>query len=504
MFFFSFLLFSTIKFDVQKDHFQAMNDETISLYGYEDLSFIPPTGFTNIILTLCGKQFINPQNPFPDPVKAIANQTNAYLLSLEQRYFANSIFTPNTSTDNLEFLTIDQILQDIVEVISYQQNKCLNNSCNIFLVGSSESADILSWFRMKYPQLSVGLWSSFGMTDTPVFDYDFDPNLIKRLKLQSEDCYITTTQILASLEWSITKGSKESIYKLFDFPLETDERAAMYMFTEMFSLLDDLANDGSDMFSDYCSNVSKTKSYENFATYFKNVLTRSGYTSQQFNPFELQNTSISFEHKDERLWWYMKCTQKGRFHISNGLRAEEIDEKFFRDICIHLFQFDPKIFSFSPINSTRTIFGGKDYRGTNAIFTRSKDDLNYGIMPNEYERNNIKVFELPNAGESFDLRTYITQPKEEKDIKTVIEETAVSWLQDECNSKCEHGNCILQKCVCNDEWSGEFCSKKLVKQNIFNALATVATLIPTIILIVFGSIGWYMFMKQDQKSRIII
>ena len=499
------LLYISIQFQVQKDHFTTSNNETIELDGFQDDSYIKDGKYSNIVFTLCGKHAITSSNPFPDPVRKIASETNSLLVSSVPRYFGSSLFIANTSTENLRLLTIEQMLQDIVEIISQYQEKCDNNTCKVFLVGSSESADILSLFRLKYPQLSIGLWASFAVTSNPIFDYTFDESIKERLRSQSQTCLDTTQQILASLEWSINHGDQKNVYKLFNFLEDTDPRAANYMFAEMFSLLDDLPNkDGVDMFKDYCQNVSQNQEYSNFAAYFNNVIEASDYNTISFNPFNLLNTSNDYPYKNERLSWFMKCTQKGRFHISNGFRVEEINEQYFTDICIHLFNFDPDTFSFDNINITDNLYGEKNYRGTNVIFTRSENDLNHGIMPNEYKRNNVNVINLKTAGESFDLKTFNGQSLEEESVKDEIVQMAISWINDDCSSKCQHGTCVLHQCVCDDGYTGEFCDSTLVSESHIRVVTAASTLIPTIILISFGCVGWFILMRQDQNSKIII
>ena len=504
MFLFSFIFFSNVNFKIATDHFSLNSSSTFMLHGYEDRTFATENKTKNIILTICGNKYINSKTPFPEPVMQVANETNSLLLSLEQRYFGKSTLFPNTSNHNLRLLTIDQILADIADVLHIYDKNCEDEKCRVLVVGSGDSGDIAAWFKLKYPQHSVGVWSSFGVTDMPICDTEFDQNIIKRLVQQSDECYSKTAQVLGSIEWTLSKGTQQERNELlskFDIPVDTHPTNALYMFSEVFALLDDLPLNADDVFDDYCANISHSMSVDNFASYYRHIMDLTGLNSTSFNPSELINDSQSFWLRDQRLEWFLKCTQKGRFHVSNGFRSDEVNEEFYTNVCKELFDTD----SLQGIERSRSAFGGKQFAGTNVLFTRSKDDLNIGVMPEPVARNGVVVIEVPGVEESFDLLPDSKhQSQEIINAKNAIKRKVISWLNDECATKCDHGTCILDKCMCDSKWEGEFCTNKVLLENTYFVFSTIATIIPTLFLIVIGLVGWWTFVKSDHLSRIVI
>lgn len=93
----------------------------------------------------------------------MVKQFNGILFHIEHRYYGKSLPVPDTSTDNLKYLTVDQALEDLANFIATikKENSTLKDSGVIF-VGRSYAASLVTWFMKKYPHLATGAWASSG------------------------------------------------------------------------------------------------------------------------------------------------------------------------------------------------------------------------------------------------------------------------------------------------------------------------------------------------------
>lgn len=71
--------------------------------------------------------------------------------------------------ENLAYLTIEQCLGDIVEMI--QEVRSHAQTPKIVLWGSGFGATLATWTRKKYPHLVDAVWSSSGIFDLEVSTY---------------------------------------------------------------------------------------------------------------------------------------------------------------------------------------------------------------------------------------------------------------------------------------------------------------------------------------------
>lgn len=63
----------------------------------------------------------------------------------------------------MRFLNVDQALADLAHfIIELKSTTPGMENSPVILVGASYSASMVTWFRQKYPHLSVGAWASSG------------------------------------------------------------------------------------------------------------------------------------------------------------------------------------------------------------------------------------------------------------------------------------------------------------------------------------------------------
>lgn len=486
----------TIQFAQKVDHFDYSNKESFTQYAYYDNDYIVDGKINSIIFTLIDSFKITSKNPFPQAVVDIAKQTNSLMLSLEMRYFENSIIGDTTDEENLVYLTIDQIHADIAQFLSIYENNNSLTDPRIVLVGSELSATILSWFRIKYPQYSVGLWSSFATTKI-VFENNYtDPIILSRLDAISKDCKVRVLDIYDTFNSVIKNGDANKIKDLlnkFDMNIAEffDKTDALYTWAQIFQILDDLPHNTKDSFQPLCDSVSDKDNYlDGFAKFFKATMNKKDISYLSLIPSNYNDKNTTSPYRSYRLLWYLKCNEIGNFHVENGLIF--LQSSYYQNMCFYLFE----KYSSNQINISRKRFDNA-YLGNQVIFTRSKNNLNIDLMPSEDDpRNNIQVIELDGVQNSFDLINVSNSTSTiENDTISAVKNTVVQWIKNECPSRCQYGKCLLGKCICDHLYEGEFCQYRSTEPKNFTIISAVCTLLPTIITITFCSIGWFILLR---------
>lgn len=91
----------------------------------------------------------------------IAEETRGHLFALEHRYYGESRPTPDTTVENLRFLTVHQALGDLAQFISFiKANYYGAANSRVILWGRGYGGSLAVWARQKYPNLVDGVWAS--------------------------------------------------------------------------------------------------------------------------------------------------------------------------------------------------------------------------------------------------------------------------------------------------------------------------------------------------------
>lgn len=104
----------------------------------------------------------------------LGKKYSALLISLEHRFYGVSIPTEDVSTKNLFYLTVEQALADTAAFIDYYNAEKGTKGHSWFTFGGSYPGGLSAWFKVLYPDHSVGSLSSSGVVN-PILDFvEFD------------------------------------------------------------------------------------------------------------------------------------------------------------------------------------------------------------------------------------------------------------------------------------------------------------------------------------------
>lgn len=141
------------------DHFNPQETRTWQMRYMENDQYFQPGG--PIFIYVGGEWTISAGWLQTGHMVDMAKELNGTMYYTEHRYYGQSHPTPNTTTENLRFLNVDQALADLAHFIvrKKSENPDLKDS-GVIMIGGSYSATMVSWFRKKYPHLANGAWSS--------------------------------------------------------------------------------------------------------------------------------------------------------------------------------------------------------------------------------------------------------------------------------------------------------------------------------------------------------
>ena len=170
-------------------------------------------------------------------VATLGQQYSALLISLEHRFYGNSIPNNNFETANLKYLTVDQALADLASFTKwFTDAHNISKSAKWFVFGGSYPGALSSWYRFKYPEMSVGSLSSSGVVNCIVDYYQFDQQVSAAI---GNECADQVKRINAAFERKIStpQGWQDA---LAQFQCENDmwTQDFFYMIADAWSMMD--------------------------------------------------------------------------------------------------------------------------------------------------------------------------------------------------------------------------------------------------------------------------
>jgi hypothetical protein len=148
-------------FTQKVDHFSSTNSDTFQQKYYTRI------GASNgpVFLYISGEA---PLSGLPsDAVTTIyATHFNATIVTLEHRFYGSSLpYGNDFSTPKLALLTVEQALADLATFVTW-----FAKHRPVVTFGCSYAGAMSAWFRVRYPNVTVGSISSSGVVN-PILDF---------------------------------------------------------------------------------------------------------------------------------------------------------------------------------------------------------------------------------------------------------------------------------------------------------------------------------------------
>ena len=351
------------------DHFAMSRVETYrQRYFVIDDFWEPPHG--PVILHVCGEYTcpgIMPARLFP---LEMAYKHKALVVSVEHRFFGETMPRPNLSTSNLRVGNSRQALNDLANFLTWFQQAHINEPHGFprdhlskwVVVGGSYPGALASWFRLKYPHLTVGSHSSSGVV-LSVLRYDaFDEQVARSAGTVCANALRAATKEAEQQMPGIKKSfGAEALEDGDFFRLIADAGAEPIQYGARNILCNAVVPSfqaGKPVLPAF---INFTKSY-----FYKTM----GSSPNDYNRKLLADP----EHGGNgRSWMWQVCTELAYWQVapaSNPVRSKQVDEQYYRDLCNFLFG----LTELPLVNETNVYYGGNVTAADETVFDNGIQD----------------------------------------------------------------------------------------------------------------------------------
>lgn len=359
------------------DHFSNTNNETFSQRYYVDDQYWNGNG--PIFFEIGGEGTLT--GAPAGFIGALAQQYNALILALEHRFYGDSVPNNDASTENYQYLTVEQALADLSYFTDfYRKQDSRTASLPWVVFGGSYPGALSSWYRAAYPQQSIGSLSSSGVVNCIVDYYDFDMSVSAAA---GNECADNIRRVQGAFRRSIEESdvstgkisnekSFQAALSLFNCEADMSLNDFYYMIADSWSMtIQYSAKSQLCSAVDLPQNSSDDEVMRNFAK-FSNSFWGDNFCSGGF-----YNTKQLADPKrwdiNSRSWRYQTCAQVSYFNTappSGSLRSESVDLKYHLDQCAAVF--GKRMFPASLDMNKK--FGGAFPHATNVFYSDFSDD----------------------------------------------------------------------------------------------------------------------------------
>lgn len=305
-------------------------------------------------------------------VTHLAQNYSAMVVTLEHRYYGKSVPNDNSYTENLKYLTVQNALADLNTFTKYFLNyKNLTDTTKVFAFGGSYPGGLASWYRISYPQASVGSLSSSGVVDVKADYPEFDQAVSAAV---SNACADRIRKLQKSYEDNVSQGKLQESLSSFNCEKDMSVQDFYYMIADSWSMAVQYSSK-----SQLCSailSVDEDATPDVLMSTFSEF--SKEYWGDDFCTGGFYNTKALADPKrwdtNSRSWRYQTCAQVGWFNTapkSGSLRGETVNLKYHLDQCAEVFKI-PNMFP--DIKGMRKEFGGDTPTASQVFYSDFSDD----------------------------------------------------------------------------------------------------------------------------------
>lgn len=216
----------------QLNNFDPQDERTWQMRYLENNFFLQPGG--PIFIYIGGEWTVSSRSILTGHMHDMARNLNGTMFYTEHRYYGASHPTPDTSTEHMRYLNIDQALADLAHfIVHVKQTVPGLEDSGVILVGASYSATMATWFAQKYPHLVNGAWASSAPLEAKVDFVEYKEVVSEAMQLLGGgSCYGRVERAFAELERLVAVGDSSTIEEVFQFcyPFDLSNKLDIWLF----------------------------------------------------------------------------------------------------------------------------------------------------------------------------------------------------------------------------------------------------------------------------------
>ncbi|XP_063697854.1 thymus-specific serine protease-like [Culicoides brevitarsis] len=306
------------------DNFNESDSRTWQMRYLENAEHHKPGG--PMFIYVGGEWTVSPGSISGGHWYDMAKELNGILFYTEHRYYGSSHPTADMSYKNLEWLSVDQALADLAHFITAMKKTRpeLKNS-GVVMLGGSYSATMVTWFRLKYPHLVDGVWSSSAPLYAKMDFVEYKEIMSEAIHLVGgEKCHEIFREAYAEMEKLVAEGNPSRIndeLKLCS-PLNTTNQLDVWnMFSELSDNVAGLVQYATvasiENACDALMNPRYRDALEAYAAWTVGRLNGKCF-SHEYSAFVNNLRQTKWNDDAMRQWMYQTCTEFGWYQTSGS------------------------------------------------------------------------------------------------------------------------------------------------------------------------------------------
>jgi hypothetical protein len=385
-----------------------------------------------VFLSIGGEGTLTSSSVTSGYMSTLGKNYSALLLSLEHRFYGESIPNGNALTENYQYLTVEQALADLATFTDFYKSQD-ENAANAkwFAFGGSYPGALASWYRMEYPDHTVGSLSSSGVVNCIVNFPEFDEQVSAAI---GNRCSDQIKRINGAFERTIASGEEGWIKSVDMLHCEKDmwKEDFFYMIADSWSMADQYGAKTS-----LCSSImavgadaSDEVLMQTFADFSFSYWGEDFCTGGFYNTEQLADPARW--DVNSRSWRYQTCDQVSYFNTapaSGSLRSSVVDLDYHLKQCAYVFG-KPMFPASQKLNEK---MGGATPHAQRTFYSDFSDDpwqrasVNYPVSSDQP----YGLAMCTDCGHCKDLHTpEESDPQPIKDLREDFEGYLWEWLQD--------------------------------------------------------------------------
>ncbi|XP_055610591.1 putative serine protease F56F10.1 [Uranotaenia lowii] len=341
-------------FTTRVDHFNLQSTDEWAMRYLIVPDYYEPGG--PILISISG---FGPLFPFAigegSLIYDMAKDLKGIVIGFEPRFYGlNRVGFEDTRTENLRLLNTDQVLADLAELVQYLKREIVRNeNAGVLVAGSNYGGALASWFRIRYPHLAQGAWSSSGFQRAVMEFEEFNEAWGESLiSLGSQQCYNDIFVAFHVLENLVDAGRTDILNDRFNLcdPIDgEDELQVEFFFGELMTALEffTLLENNVTAFDRVCDELTgsdATTSVDALANWFNEY-----FAGEECALSRLEDLADLFREDDWddflvmaglRQTLYLECTEFGWFRTAssdNQPFGSRIDLNIYAEMCRQVF-----------------------------------------------------------------------------------------------------------------------------------------------------------------------
>jgi pimeloyl-ACP methyl ester carboxylesterase len=317
------------------DHFENTDDRKFDQRFWIDSNQASEFPDAPVLYYICGESRCYGPSTF---VKRLAGEIGAHIVTLEHRYYGESIPAPSYSAKNLRFLSTDAALADLAAFQAFATEKW-NLKGPWIAIGGSYPGSLAAYYRVAYPKLTLGaLASSAPVEARAAFEeYDYQVATVVPPK-----CLARIHRVVETAERALDNGEDRAVVKkIFKSSNLPDDDDFLYAVADMAAATIQYGERKS--FCDALESATDESLLRTYAEVALAMLNRLGV-----EPIDLvAEGNLSEDPRDYtesgmRQWFYQSCTEYGYWQVAYpdprySARSSRIDLAYHDRMCDRLF-----------------------------------------------------------------------------------------------------------------------------------------------------------------------